>query len=290
MGSDSTRRQLVRPPARAGQFYPGAAPDMWRRVDECLALGKAAEREPRDVHGVHAVMLPHAGWVFCGATIGMTLARVAVPESVIVVGPRHTPYGANWSVAPEDAWAIPGGEVPVDRALADRLNELVPYMQVEPMAHRMEHGCEVLLPFLLRKNPAVKVVPVVMGSAGYAETTLLAQGLAAAVRERRAAGGEVLLVVSSDMNHFAPEAENRRLDALALDEVLQGDPHGLYEVCVQERISMCGMLPAAAVMQSIQMHGVELRPELIDYRTSAQAGVPGVDASRVVGYAGVVLA
>ena len=31
--------------------------------------------------------------------IGRTLARVKVPGCVIVVGPKHTPYGANWSIS-----------------------------------------------------------------------------------------------------------------------------------------------------------------------------------------------
>jgi AmmeMemoRadiSam system protein B len=84
------------------------------------------------------------------------------------------------------------------------------------------------------------------------------------------------------MNHFAPEAENRRRDMLALNAMRTGDPRALYDTCVSHDISMCGMLPAVTVMNALG----KTTPTLIDYTTSAQASG---DSSRVVGYAGVVI-
>jgi hypothetical protein len=53
-------------------------------------------------------MLPHAGWVYCGKTIGKTLAHVNVPDRVIIIGPRHTPHGRNVSIAGDIA-VVAGG-------------------------------------------------------------------------------------------------------------------------------------------------------------------------------------
>jgi AmmeMemoRadiSam system protein B len=96
-----------------------------------------------------------------------------------------------------------------------------------------------------------------------------------------------LLVISSDMNHFADETENRRRDRIALDAMASGDPEQLLEVCRRHEISMCGVIPAALVMETLRQMGHSLKVQQIDYGTSAD--VSG-DKSRVVGYAGLTFA
>ena len=95
-----------------------------------------------------------------------------------------------------------------------------------------------------------------------------------------------LLVISSDMNHFADEAENRRRDRIALQAMQSLDPAALLAVCEAESISMCGQVPAALVMLTLQALG-----RAMDYREVAYATSGSVtgDSSRVVGYAGVLL-
>ena len=268
----------VRQPARAGQFYPADPVEMEQALNGHLAAGPINVLKER----FRAVMLPHAGWRFCGDTIGKTLSRVRVPKIVIVIGPKHTSYGASWSVAPHEHWNIPGGTVPIATDWVRRLMKLVPGLESEPDAHRLEHGSEVLLPFLHRIEPQLSVVPIVMGQTSYEATSMMAAGLAALINEHDT---DPLLVISSDMNHFTTETENRQLDQMALDAMLTGDPRRLFDTCQDNQISMCGLLPAVTVMQALaKARLIEL--ELVDYHTSAdQTG----DTSRVVGYAGVLL-
>ena len=58
-----------------------------------------------------------------------------------------------------------------------------------------------------------------------------------------------LLVISSDMNHFADDCETRRRDRLALDALASLDPHRLYRTVRDNRISMCGIMPAVVVLR-----------------------------------------
>ncbi len=285
---EAPQNHAVRKPAQAGRFYPAQAEAMQQEVDKYLAMGDAAanaagvEKEP-----FRAVMLPHAGWRFCGETLGKTLARVRVPQTVIVIGPKHTPHGAVMSVAPHQQWQIPGAAVPIATDLAQRLVELAPGIQAEPDAHQHEHGCEVLLPFLQRVQPGLRVLPVVMGQTTYEDTQAVAQALATLIEEAQSRGEEPpLLVISSDMNHFAPEMEGSRLDRMAIDAMLSGDPVRLYETCQRHQISMCGVLPAVAVMQTLAADSQAMKIKLIHYSNSAKASG---DASRVVGYAGVTI-
>ena len=62
------------------------------------------------------------------------------------------------------------------------------------------------------------------------------------------------------------------------------DARGLYDVCRNEEISMCGLGPAVAMLTAVTMLGAQ-RAEVICYATSAD--VSG-DTSAVVGYAGMI--
>ena len=268
---------IVRPPARAGQFYPADVNAMQAQVDRFLAI------ETVPTTAVRAVMLPHAGWAYCGEVMGRTLARVTVPRNVIIVSPKHTALGAQWSVSNADAWAIPGAQIPVATELRARLIDLVPALAVESAAHAQEHGIEVILPFLRACNPDLRILPIVLGSSSYSQTEPFAQALSIICRESQE---PILLVISSDMHHFAAEAENRRLDFLAIDAICTGDAGHLFEVTQQHRITMCGVIPAITILRALEFNGVPPRPELIHYDNSSTASG---QFDRVVGYAGVII-
>ena len=42
-------------------------------------------------------------------------------RTVIVIGPKHTPHGMDWAVAPHQTWEFPGGSLESDFLLARRL-------------------------------------------------------------------------------------------------------------------------------------------------------------------------
>jgi len=269
---------LVRPPARAGQFYPADSKEMRASIQHYLK-----RTSPHSEAGVRAVMLPHAGWKYCGDVMGRTLNRIQVPKTVVIIGPKHTSLGKPWSVSNADAWDIPGARVPVAAELRTQLLEMVPSLSCESDAHAQEHAIEVIVPFLLAKNPDLRILPIVLGPTSYSQTERLARALAVLCQQ---ATEPVLLVISSDMNHFAAEAENRRLDFLALDALLTLDASRLYDTVQQHRISMCGMIPAVTVLRTLSDLGVIARPELVHYDNSSTASG---QFDRVVGYAGVLI-
>ena len=268
---------VVRPPARAGQFYPADPVEMHAQLDRFL------KGDSVPATNVRAVMLPHAGWIYCGDVMGRTLARVTVPRTVIVVSPKHTSAGATWSVSNADVWAIPGAEIPVATDLRDRLVNLVPALTVDSAAHAQEHGIEVILPFLRARNPDVRILPIVLGPSSYSQTEQFAQGLAILCREARE---PILLVISSDLHHFAAEAENRRLDFLAIDAMRTGNAGQLFDVTQQHRISMCGVIPAITILRALESTGNAPHPEFVHYDNSSTASG---QFERVVGYAGMII-
>ena len=97
--------------------------------------------------------------------------------------------------------------------------------------------------------------------------------------------GTVVIVASSDMSHYVQDSVARQKDRKAIDRMLSLDPRGLYETVVGERISMCGYLPATAMLYAAKALGAQ-SARLVKYATSAE--VSG-DYDHVVGYAGVVV-
>jgi len=53
-----------------------------------------------------------------------------------------------------------------------------------------------------------------------------------------------LLIASSDMTHYEPDATARKKDEKAISRILALDPEGLYKTVRSEKISMCGVIAA----------------------------------------------
>lgn len=263
----------IRPAALAGAFYPGNAAELAAMVDDLLA-GPAVDPKPWP-----AIMAPHAGLRYSGRLAAEVLRRTQIPDTVIVIGPKHTRLGVDWAVAPHDAWALPGGQVASDPQLARELVAAIPGLQLDAAAHQQEHAIEVELPLIARLAPQAKVVGIAIGAGDLERCRHFAMGLASVLRQRK---DRVLLVISSDMNHFATDRENRRLDELALQAMETSDPARLLEVVRSNQISMCGVLPAVIVMETLRQLGTLGEIKRVGYATSAD--VSG-DTSRVVGYA-----
>jgi AmmeMemoRadiSam system protein B len=264
---------MKRMPAVSGQFYPGTASGLSRAV---LALTREVEaREP-----AIGVVAPHAGFVYSGAVAGELFSSVHVPGRAVIFCPNHTGIGENASVMSHGAWRMPWGDVPVDEELAARLEIACPLLREDASAHLREHAIEVQLPFLHRFRPDVRIVPVALGRLSLEECRELGENVADAI------AGDAerpLLVASSDMSHYVPDAVARTKDRMAIDRMLALDPEGLYRTVRTERISMCGVLPATVVLFAARRLGAT-SARLIRYATS---GDVSRDFEQVVGYAGL---
>jgi AmmeMemoRadiSam system radical SAM enzyme/AmmeMemoRadiSam system protein B/AmmeMemoRadiSam system protein A len=266
----------VRAPAVAGTFYPGSADELRRTVAWLLPSPSPARATWR------AALVPHAGYVYSGRIAGDVLSRIEFPPTVVVIGPKHTPHGVDWAVAPQRTWSLPGMDIPSDTRLARRLASGVPGWELDTLAHRDEHGIEVELPFIHQLAPEVRVVGVALASATWKQCQEFAGGLVGVLADW---GEPVLLVISSDMNHYATDAENRRLDEIALQAIETLDPQHVYDTVRGHDISMCGLIPCVVVLEALRRIQPWQRAHRVAYATSAD--VSG-DRSRVVGYAGML--
>jgi hypothetical protein len=101
----------------------------------------------------------------------------------------------------------------------------------------------------------------------------------------QAADEPVLLIASSDMNHYENDIITRAKDQKAIERILVMDAKGLFDVVMNENISMCGFGPTVAMLTAAGRLGAT-GTELVRYATSGD--VSG-DRERVVGYAGILV-
>ncbi|MGD9947337.1 MAG: AmmeMemoRadiSam system protein B [Desulfobulbus sp.] len=267
---------MTRMPAVADRFYPGHPVGLRRSVAELIPeVADASKQEAL------AVIMPHAGYVYSGATAGATIGRVRVPETVLIMGPNHHGRGQVLALGREN-WQMPMGTVPIDQQLAEAILQSSALIVADEEAHTYEHSLEVQVPFLQQIQPALRIVPLIVSAISFETCRQVARELAVAIGSLRR---PVLMVASTDMSHYESRQEASRKDGMAIERILAMDPQGLYSTVVGQRISMCGIMPTAIALLAAQELG-GTRAELVRYTDSGEASG---DTSQVVGYAGLII-
>ncbi len=269
---------MPRQPVVHGRFYPAGSQQLRAMVESFTPQVAQKER-------VLGALCPHAGYVFSGPVAGKTFGGIDIPDTVVVLNPSHSygqPAFALWTGG---SWLTPLGEARLHEELTAALAAL-PLAVSDDRPHLPEHSGEVVVPFLQYHNPQARIAVVcVTASAKLAALKEFGNALADALRSCGAEQG--LVVASSDMSHESGMGSLDRVnrnDPLAIAQMQQLSPDGLYQVCRQEGITMCGVLPAVAMMQSVIARG-GTKGVLVGRATSADS--PMGRGDYVVGYAGM---
>ncbi len=267
---------MLRLPAVSGRFYPSDPAELTTLINQYTKA---------EAGGAHlrakACLVPHAGYVYSGHVAGAVYARMAVPKKIIILGVRHYPRGENAAILSSGTWRTPLGDAAIDEPLAEALRAACPLLREDEVAHRAEHSLEVQIPFLQVLWPEFTFVPVALGTVRFEELVMVGEAIGGVIA---AASAEILLLTTSDLNHYEDDATTRVKDHKAIDRILALNSGGLYDTCRNEEISMCGLGPTVAMLTALKSMG-KTKAELVRYATSGD--VSG-DFSAVVGYAGML--
>jgi hypothetical protein len=196
----------------------------------------------------------------------------------------HYPYPAALLTSAHAAYATPLGQVPVDQAAVLVLDEYLAAhggINLTRVANDPEHSLEIELPFLQRalSEPFV-LIPVMVREHDPNLLQVLARGLAQALAERPA-----LLVASTDLSHFYPQAIANQLDAEMLRRVEAFDPQGVLDAEDEGKGFACGRGALAAVLWAAR----ELGADHVQILRHATSGDVTGDYDQVVGYGAAVV-
>jgi MEMO1 family protein len=267
---------MIRQPAVAGRFYPEDREQLSEAIDDFLEGGVSR------IQAIGAV-IPHAGYMYSGHVAGAVYSRIDLPQRCIVLCPNHTGLGPPLSIMRSGAWLTPLGKLEIDEEIGSALMQVDSQLENDIEAHRFEHALEVQLPFMQHiAGPAVRFVPITVGTGRWNELEELGNAMASVIRT---VAPQTLIIASSDMNHYQSDATTRVKDRKAIDQMLALDAKGLYDVVRREQISMCGFGPACSMLIAARQLGAT-KSELVKYATSGD--ISG-DFDRVVGYAGLAV-
>lgn len=280
----------VRRAEGAGQWYPGDPDRLRKAVDVYLDQAEVDELPGR----IHAVIVPHAGYLYSGAVAGHSLRALrnagCTECTIAVIGDTHTGNGsADIAVWANGAFETPLGRVLVDAEVAQAVVDGSPRIEFDRAAFRSEHPVENQLPFIQVACPGARVVPIVIRKPSLANAQVLADALVAAFGDLPA-----LIVASTDLSHYHPYDEARRIDEVALQAIASLDPQavvGSTQRCAElglqgVRSTMCSQGAVLTAIMATQQMGAN-RAAVLHYANSGDS--PIGDRTGVVGYGAVAI-
>src|SRR6266404_8071214 len=126
---------MLRLPAVAGRFYPSPPAELTALIRKCTSRDQ--DHPPISLK---ACLVPHAGYVYSGQVAGATLARIALPRKIIILGVRHYPHGEPAAILSSGAWRKPLGDAQIDEELAEALKKACPLLHEDSVAHSTEQA------------------------------------------------------------------------------------------------------------------------------------------------------
>ncbi len=254
----------------AGSWYPADAGELRFEVERCLGEERTCDAALR------AILVPHAGVRYSGSVAGAAFAKLGRGRwrRAVVMAPSHYRSFTGAAVFPGAGFETPLGIVRVDRDAARRLAE-APLFAADPRPYAREHSLEIELPFLQVVDPALSIVPVLVGSHDVSdELQILGRGLEVLDDD------DTLYIVSSDFTHYGTSfdyvpfpprdaefvsAELRRLDFGAIDAIRHGDRAAFADYLRSTGITVCGRGPIQAFLSFARGR---FAADLAAYRTS----------------------
>lgn len=278
--------RTVREPAVAGSFYPADARELAATIDAHLdeAARRCPVRDEESPERLRALLAPHAGYVYSGATAAAGYLRVAALrdrtggigstqriERVVLAGPVHRVYVDGLAHPACEVFRTPLGDVPVE-PVSETLRAALPQIVDSPAAHTQEHSLEVHVPFLQRVLGEFTLLPLAVGGVAAQD---VADVLAAVTGAGRGWDERTLLVISTDLSHYLPDAQARQVDSRTIGQILDLDA-----TIPTDRA--CGAHPTNGLLALAARQS--LVPRFVEASTSADTAG---DRRRVVGYASV---
>jgi MEMO1 family protein len=268
---------VLRKSVIAGSWYPGAPSILRRDIENYFDLSPDLELEGEVV----GLIAPHAGYIYSGQVAANVykLIRGKKYDAVIVVGPSHRVAFHGVSIFSKGGYETPLGIVPVAEELAEKIKKISKMVVDIPEAHYQEHSVEIQLPFLQVALGDFSFIPLVMGDQNANTCRELAEAIYKTSR-----GKKILIVGSSDLSHFYNYNMAKKMDAVVLRHLKDGDAVGLLASLENRTAEACGGGPMVVVMLVARMMNAN-KAHLLKY---ANSGDVTDDKSSVVGYAAAV--
>jgi AmmeMemoRadiSam system protein B len=268
----------LRPPVRAGSFYPASAAELRQTIARYLA-----RVEPTELTGdLLGLICPHAGYVYSGQTAAhaYALARRAVEQDgpfdlVVVLSPAHFMGAGRFSVSEANAYQTPLGTVEIDQRAVEALGQR---LRIHRMGFDGEHAIEVQLPFLQSTLGEFTLLPVMIGDAALEAGEELGDALHDILAGKRA-----LIVASSDMHHINNYDQVTHRDRAVIEALASLDLAQVKQVLSRRDCTVCGRVAIYAMLGATMAAGAD-HVDILHYTNSGDVTGRRSPGEYTVGY------
>jgi len=243
----------MRQPSYAGTWYPNDPVKLRELVNKFLNKAKRI-----DLKNPRALIVPHAALIYSGivAASGYKILPPGITR-VFLLGPSHHALFSGIMHPGTSPWKTPLGEVKIFKPEFE--------VNFSERIHKIEHCLEVQLPFLQVVLKNFTLCPLLLGKIEPAE---LAENLSKEIDK------QTIVIASSDLSHYHPYEEAKKLDAVANRAI-----PALDIKTVEEKVEACGKVAILTVMNLAKIKN--WKGLFLDYQNS---GDTAGDKNFVVGY------
>lgn len=201
----------VKPSAVAGKFYTSGKEELVAQI-ETFSKNFSNHYEYRS----RAVIVPHAGYYYSGmlAYSGIKHLKKDV-KNVFIIAPTHYVGFEGLALSKYESWETPLGEIEVSREINNQIIKKFYYSDFLDEAFESEHSVEVQVPFIQSILPGAKIIPILVGQV---ENEKISKLIDYFWDDK-----ENAFVISSDLSHFLPAKEARKVDNLTAEMIETAD-------------------------------------------------------------------
>lgn len=248
----------IKSPAAAGKFYTNNKEELLKQ------LNAFEDNNITDYSYItRGIIVPHAGYVYSGqlASEGFQYLDKKA-KNIFIIAPPHYVAVEGAALSSFSKWSTPLGEIDVNQDINEELLRLFG-CEFQDEAFVQEHSAEVQVPFIQKYLPHAKIIPILASDVNKIEKIIAHYWH----------DGECAFVISSDLSHFYPSAEAKKIDNLTAEMI------ETKNVDKFEHQQACGAVGVCALVNFVKTVGYSLiRVGLVN-----SGDVTG-DTSSVVGY------
>ena len=157
-------KSSIRYASHAGSWYD----DNPNELSKELAKYLSASKQYSEYNSLKSIIVPHAGYRFCGPTAGKSFININPSnfDRVVILGPSHHEYFEACGLTPFESFETPFGNVKVDTNTVNKLlaNKNL-FFTLPQTTDVKEHSIEMEMPFLkyIFDKKDFSLVPIMVG-------------------------------------------------------------------------------------------------------------------------------
>jgi AmmeMemoRadiSam system protein B len=245
----------------------------WYKDDPSLLAkeigGYLSKSEKLDQYqSLKSIIVPHAGYRFCGPTAGKSFININPSnyDRVVILGPSHHQYFQACGLTPFDSFETPFGDVNVDTKTINKLlGNTNLFFTLSETTDVKEHSIEMEMPFLkyIFDKKDFSLIPIMVGHNDFLTNTEIGKALYDLYEDPK-----TLFVISSDFCHWGRNfgftyynkqydniwESTQDLDKQALDIISEMNSAKLDEYFKKTRNTICGRNPITIVLSIIEKY------------------------------------